>query len=147
MRLVSFLKEGRWCPALRRGDAVALVAAGVTLHTCLAAAETLAASGVQARVIDCYSVKPIDVDTLREAARLSGGRLVVVEDHYPEGGLGAAVMEALALEEPPPRVEHLAVRGLPTSGTPEQLMAAAGIDAASVVAAVGRIARRNVEAR
>ena len=121
------------------GDVVALIAAGVTVHTCLAAAETLATGGVHARVIDCYSVKPIDVDTLRRAASDTGGRFVVVEDHYPEGGLGAAVMEALALEDAPPRVEHLAVRGLPSSGTPEQLMAAAGIDQASVAAAARRL--------
>src|SRR5205807_8470061 len=103
---------------LRRDDddAVALIAAGVTVHACLAAAETLAADGVHARVIDCYSVKPIDVDTLRPAAHDTGGRFVVVEDHYPEGGLGAAVTEALALEDAPPRVEHLAERGLPSPG-------------------------------
>ena len=124
---------------LRRSDsdAVALIGAGVTLHTCLAAAERLARDGVNARVIDCYSVKPIDVDTLREASRATGGRFVVVEDHYAWGGVGAAVMEALSADEHPPRVEHLAVRGLPGSGSPADLLRQAGIDEDAVVAAVG----------
>jgi transketolase len=117
-------------------DAVTLIGAGVTLHACLDASDRLAKSGTKCRVIDCYSVKPIDVATLRDASAATEGRLVVVEDHYPQGGLGAAVMEALALEATPPRVTHLAVRGLPGSGTPEELMATAGIDADAIVAAV-----------
>jgi transketolase len=72
-------------------------------------------------------VKPVDLETLREASAVTGGRLVVAEDHYPQGGLGAAVMEAMATESRPPRVGHCAVRGLPGSGTPEELMEAAGI--------------------
>jgi transketolase len=71
---------------------------------------------------------------------------VIVEDHYPEGGLGAAVMEALALEENPPRVKHLAVRGLPGSASPDELMAAAGIDADAIVAAVTTFVGAPVEA-
>jgi transketolase len=123
---------------LRRSDqdVVTLIGAGVTLHACLDASDRLATTGTQCRVIDCYSVKPIDVTTLRDASSATGGRLVVVEDHYPEGGLGAAVMEALALETQPPRVTHLAVRGLPGSGTPQELMATAGIDADAIVTAV-----------
>jgi transketolase len=117
-------------------DVVTLIGAGVTLHACLDAAERLGKSGIHCRVIDCYSVKPIDVATLRDASSATKGRFVVVEDHYPQGGLGAAVMEALALEAAPPRVTHLAVRGLPGSGTPQELMAAAGIDADAIVAAV-----------
>jgi transketolase len=117
-------------------DAVTLIGAGVTLHACLDASDRLAKIGTSCRVIDCYSVKPIDVTTLRDASSATGGRLVVVEDHYPQGGLGAAVMEALALEAAPPRVTHLAVRGLPGSGTPQELMATAGIDADAIVAAV-----------
>jgi transketolase len=116
-------------------DQVALIGAGVTLYNCLAAAEELAGEGIQARVIDLYSVKPVDVDRLREASAATGGRLVVAEDHYPEGGLGAAVMEALALEAEPPRVAHCAVRGLPGSGKPEELMEAAGISARHIAAA------------
>jgi transketolase len=124
-------------------DQVALIGAGVTLHECLKAADTLAKSGIKARVIDLYSLKPVDVATLREAARVTGGRLVVVEDHYPQGGIGATVMEALAMEPKPPRVAHLAVRGLPTSGKPEELMDAAGITARHIVrAAKGLLKKR-----
>jgi transketolase len=91
-------------------------------------------------------VKPIDTVTLREASEATGGRLVVVEDHYPQGGLGAAVMEALALEESPPRVTHLAVRSLPGSASPNELMAAAGIDADAIVAAVNAVVGAPTEA-
>jgi transketolase len=116
-------------------DQVALVGAGVTLHECLKAADTLARAGIKARVIDLYSLKPVDVATLRDASKVTGGRLVVVEDHYPQGGLGATVMEALAMESKPPRVAHLAVRGLPGSGKPEELLNAAGISAPHIVRA------------
>ena len=128
---------------LRRGDAdrVAIVAAGVTVHHALAAADRLAGEGIAARVIDCYSVKPIAVEVLAEAARDCGNTLVVVEDHYPEGGLGAAVMEALAGGDRPPRILHLAVRDLPGSGTPAEVMAAAGIDAEAIVRAARHAAQ------
>ena len=115
-------------------DQVALIGAGVTLHECLAAADELATAGIAARVIDVYSVKPIDRDTLIAACRETGGRLVVVEDHYPEGGVGSAVLEALAdAAVPPLQLAHLAVSGLPTSGTPAQLLDAAGISARHIV--------------
>jgi len=119
-------------------DKVTLIGAGVTLHACIAAADTLAKSKIAARVIDLYSVKPVDVKTLREAARVTKGHFVIVEDHYPEGGLGAAVMEAMA-SEAPPRVAHLAVNGLPGSGKPEDLMNAAGISARHIVAAATKL--------
>ena len=121
-------------------DKVALIGAGVTLHNCLAAADALAAKKIPVRVIDLYSVKPIDVKTLREAARATKGRIVVVEDHYPEGGLGAAVLEALA-DDPPVRLAHLAVKGLPESGKPEELMNAAGISSRHIVAAATKLAQ------
>src|SRR6202048_3523496 len=70
-------------------DQVALIGAGVTLHECLKAADTLAKAGIRARVIDLYSLKPVDVATIREASKVTGGRLVIVEDHYPQGGIGA----------------------------------------------------------
>ncbi|HEX2680534.1 MAG TPA: transketolase C-terminal domain-containing protein, partial [Candidatus Dormibacteraeota bacterium] len=107
-------------------------------HACLAAADALAAKKIAARVIDLYSVKPVDAKILREAAKVTKGRLVVVEDHYPQGGLGAAVLEALAAD-PPLRVAHLAVKGLPTSGKPEELMNAAGISAKHIVAAATKL--------
>ena len=119
-------------------DKVTLIGAGVTLHNCLAAADALAAKKIAARVIDLYSVKPVDVKTLREAARVTKGRFVIVEDHYPEGGIAAAVLEALAMD-PAPRVAHLAVKGLPTSGKPEELMNAAGISSRQIVAAAAKL--------
>ncbi|PZG02643.1 transketolase [Micromonospora deserti] len=122
---------------LRGGDddRVALIGAGVTVHNSLAAADELAREGIGARVIDLYSVKPLDRDRLVDAVRDTGGRLVVVEDHYPEGGLGSAVLEALADLPEPVRVAHLAVGGLPTSGTPTELMDQAGIGTGAIVAA------------
>src|SRR5256886_337154 len=119
-------------------DKVALIGAGVTLHNCIAAAEALAAKKIPARVIDLYSVKPVDVKTLREAARVTKGRFVIVEDHYPQGGLASAVLEAFAAEGAP-RVAHLAVRDLPESGKPEELMNAAGISSRHIVAAATKL--------
>ena len=116
-------------------DQVTLIGAGVTLHNCLAAADELDRDGIRARVVDLYSVKPIDTETLVEAADATSGRLVVVEDHYPAGGLGGAVLEALNDAGHPVHIAHLAVRGLPTSGTPAELMEAAGISADQVVQA------------
>jgi len=118
-------------------DAVTIVGAGITLHEALAAADTLAADGIAARVIDLYSVKPIDAPTLREAALATVGRVVTVEDHWPEGGLGDAVLDALADSAigVPLRLVKLAPRHLPGSGTPAELLADAGIDAASIVEA------------
>ncbi|MEX0765942.1 MAG: transketolase [bacterium] len=116
-------------------DEVAIVAAGITVHEALEAQETLSSEGIAVRVIDTYSVKPIDVKTLRQAATETGA-LVVVEDHWPEGGLGEAVLSALAGTEPFPKVTHLAVHEMPGSGTPEELMDAAGISARRIAEAV-----------
>jgi transketolase len=116
-------------------DQVTLIGAGVTLHNCLAAADQLGRDGIRARVVDLYSLKPIDTATLVEAAAATGNRLVVVEDHYPEGGIGGAVLEAFSDAGHSVHLAHLAVRGLPGSGTPEQLMAGAGIAADDVVRA------------
>src|SRR5215469_14467678 len=114
-------------------DAVTLIGAGVTLHACLAAAERLAADGIRARVIDLYSVKPIDTAALTAAVAVTDGRLVVAEDHHPEGGIGSAVTAALLETWPRTlRFAHLAVRELPGSGTSEELLAAAGIDAGHI---------------
>ncbi len=121
-------------------DQVTLVGAGVTTLESLRAADLLAARGIAARVIDAYSVKPIDARALRDAFRATGGRLVVAEDHWPEGGLGDAVLEALTdLDqgdtEIAPTVRRLAVRKMPGSATPEQQLAEAEIDAKSIAAA------------
>jgi len=111
-------------------DQVTLVGAGVTLHACLAAADILADQGITARVIDAYSIKPLDSTTLAAAATATGGRIVVAEDHHPEGRLGSAVIPSLIENGIPNlRVTHLAVRGMPGSGNTEELLAWAGIDA------------------
>ena len=118
-------------------DRVTLVGAGVTVHECLRAAGELADRGIPARVIDLYSVKPMDARTLLRAARETGA-LVVVEDHHPEGGIGEAVLATLAALGEVPRFAHLAVRNLPGSGTSAELLAAAGISSESIVdAALG----------
>ncbi len=120
-------------------DQVTLVGAGVTLHNCLAAADELGRDGIRARVLDLYSVKPVDTQALITAADATRGRLVVVEDHYPAGGIGGAVLEALSDAGHPARIVHLAVRSLPGSGTPPELMEAAGISAAWVVQAARQL--------
>jgi transketolase len=122
---------------VRDGDDVTIVAAGITLHEAIEAAETLDAEGISARVIDCYSVKPIDADTLRALTT----PIVTVEDHWPEGGLGEAVLAALADLEEPPRVTKLAVRDMPHSGKPDQLLNAAGIDAEHIAEAARSLVR------
>jgi transketolase len=126
---------------LRSGpsDAVTLIGAGVTLHECLRAADQLALDGIQARVIDLYSVKPIDEETLRQAAADTGA-IVTVEDHWPEGGLGDAVLAALA-EVEGVRVRKLAVDRMPGSGKPAELLHEVGIDADAIVAAARELAR------
>jgi len=120
-------------------DQVTLVGAGVSLHNCLAAADQLSRDGVAARVIDLYSVKPVDRDTLVAAAEATGDRVVVVEDHYPEGGIGGAVLEAFNEAGHPVLIVHLAVGGLPGSGTPEELMDEAGISVGHVVEATRKL--------
>jgi transketolase len=118
------------------GDQVTLIGAGVTLHACLDAADQLRDDGISARVIDAYSVKPIDTDTLAAAAAATGGRLVIAEDHHPEGGLGSAVVDALTgAGRVDLTVRHLAVSELPGSGTSEELLDAAGISAPHIAAA------------
>jgi transketolase len=119
-------------------DAVTLIGAGITLRECLDAAGQLAESGVTARVIDLYSVKPVDAEAILAAARETGA-IVTVEDHWAEGGIGEVVATVLADAGESPRLERLAVTGRPGSGPPADLLAAAGIDAAAVVTAAERI--------
>jgi transketolase len=120
-------------------DEVAIVAAGITVHEALKAADALAEAGVSARVIDLYSIKPLDAETLFAAAEATQGRLVTVEDHWVEGGLGEAVLAAFADAEERPRVAMLAVRAMPGSGTAEEQLAAAGIDAEHIAAAARKL--------
>jgi transketolase len=132
------------CKVLRSSDAdqVTLIGAGVTVHECLAAADQLSADGISARVIDLYSVKPADAATLTAAAAATAGRLVVAEDHHPEGGLGSAVLDALTgAGRAELSVAHLAVRDMPGSGTGAELLGAAGIDAAHIAAAARDLTR------
>jgi len=116
-------------------DAVTLIGAGITLRECLSAADELAGQGIAARVIDLYSVKPVDAGTLLEAAEETE-LLVTVEDHWPEGGIGETVAGVLAEAGASTPLTRLAVSGRPGSGPPAALLAAAGIDAEHVVSAV-----------
>ncbi len=121
-------------------DDVAIVACGVTVDEAIKAAEALEGDGIGARVIDAYSVKPLDAETVRVAAR-DCEAVLTVEDHAPEGGLGDAVLEALAGNDGRPPVVKLAVRELPGSGTPTELLHGAGIDAGSIADAARELAR------
>jgi transketolase len=110
------------------------VAAGVTVFEALAACDALAKEGIAIRVIDAYSVQPIDAATLVASGRATGGRIVTVEDHYAAGGLGDAVAEAVAGASI--AVHRLAVREVPRSGQPAELLDRYGISAARVAEAV-----------
>jgi transketolase len=115
-------------------DALTIVACGITVSEAEKAADVLDSSGIRARVIDCYSLKPIDGDTLLAAAAETRA-VLTVEDHWPEGGLGDAVLDALAQCSARPPVRKLAVGGMPVSGKPDELLHAAHIDAEAVVEA------------
>ncbi|MBI2541047.1 MAG: transketolase, partial [Deltaproteobacteria bacterium] len=120
---------------LRRSeeDRVTVIGAGITVHQALKAADTLASEGIRIRVIDAYSVKPVDGATILAAAKQTGGNLIVVEDHYEEGGLGDAVLNAVGNAA---RVLKLAVREIPRSGPPEALLETYGISSKHIVQAV-----------
>jgi transketolase len=126
-------------------DDVTIVASGVTVHEAMKAAETLAEEDIGARVIDLYSIKPIDAETLHAAAEATG-RLVTVEDHYPEGGVGDAVLASLAESGAEARVVKLAVSELPHSGKPAELLAAYGIDADGIANAARQLVREPIAA-
>ena len=119
------------------GDVATVVAAGVTVFEALAAHDVLAKDGIAIRVIDAYSVQPIDRDTLIVAGRETSGRLITVEDHYAHGGLGDAVSEAVW--DQAFRVKRLAVREIPRSGQPEELLDRFGISSRAIVAAVREV--------
>lgn len=118
-------------------DQVTVIGAGVTLHEALAAHEQLAKEGVNIRVIDPFTIKPLDAETIVASARATGGKVITVEDHYKEGGLGEAVLSAVG-EEPGIVVHRLAVSRVPRSGQPQELLDMFGISAKCIVAAVKR---------
>ncbi len=121
-------------------DQVTLVGAGVTLHACLRAADILQENGIRTRVIDCYSIKPIDAATLTAAVDATAGKIVVAEDHHPEGGLGSAVTDALlAAGRSNLSLAHLAVRDTPGSGSGAELLAWTGVDADHISAAARKL--------
>lgn len=119
-------------------DQVLLIGAGVTLHEAVKAADELAKVGINARVIDPFTIKPIDAQTIIKNAKEVGGRIVTVEDHYPQGGVGEAVQSAVALERNI-IVKKLAVSNIPRSGPPTVLLENYGISARNIVAAVQEI--------
>ena len=120
------------------GDKVTVVAAGVTLHEALKAAEVLAQEGIGVTVIDAYSIKPLDRDTIKTAARKTKNAILTVEDHYSEGGLGDAVAGELSAEGV--KVHKLAVKEVPRSGKADELLAKCGIDAAAIAVRVRSLA-------
>jgi transketolase len=119
-------------------DVATVIGAGITLHNALKAYDTLQQEGVSIRVIDLYSVKPVDDAALAKAAKETG-HLIVVEDHWPEGGLGEAVLSSLAASGTQAHVVKMGVQGMPGSATPEQLMDHAGISAGHIVDAVRKL--------
>ncbi|XP_055316152.1 transketolase-like protein 2 [Sitodiplosis mosellana] len=119
-------------------DTVLLIGAGITLYEALAAAAELEKSGVHARVLDPFTIKPLDEAAVIANAKAVGGRVVVVEDHYKEGGLGEAVLHAVA-EQPRIVVKHLAVQKVPRSGPPTVLIDQFGLSARHIVKAAGDV--------
>jgi transketolase len=117
-------------------DVAVVVGAGVTLFEALKAYDQLKAEGISICVIDAYSVQPIDAETLAAGAKATGGVVITVEDHYAAGGLGDAVAEALASSDTV--VQRLAVREIPRSGQPDELIDKSGISARHIVEAVKR---------
>jgi transketolase len=120
---------------LSPSDKATVIGAGITLHEALKAYETLKAEGIHIRVIDLYSVKPLDSETLIKAAKETG-TLVVVEDHNAEGGIGDAVLNVFATGNVKPNIIKLAVTEIPLSGTPEEMLRGAKIDALSIIETV-----------
>ncbi|WP_460541224.1 transketolase [Glycomyces halotolerans] len=119
-------------------DRITIVAAGITVSEALEASDRLEDLGIPARVVDAYSVKPIDASTLRQAAAETG-RVLTVEDHWPVGGLGDAVLDVVGGQLPELRFTKLGVRGMPASASPAEQMAAAGIDADAIVQAAQQL--------
>jgi transketolase len=141
----EFVAGGSKAVRQSANDALTVVAAGITLIEALKAHDELKKEGLNLRVVDAYSVKPVDREGLLGAARVTGNTLLVVEDHFAEGGLGDAVAAALAQDGV--RIVHLAVREIPTSGKPEELLDACGISARHIIARARELARQAAPAR
>ncbi|XP_063792451.1 transketolase-like protein 1 [Pseudophryne corroboree] len=120
---------------LSDSDRVTVIGAGVTLHEALTAADELAKQGINIRVVDPFTIKPLDAATIISSARATSGQIITVEDHYREGGIGEAVAAAVA-GEPGFIVRSLAVRSVPRSGKPTELLEMFGISAKCIVEAV-----------
>jgi transketolase len=123
----------------KKGDSVTVIAAGITVHEALKAFDLLEHEGLGLRVIDAYSVEPLDRATIAREVAATGGRAVVVEDHYPAGGLGEAVAEALAGRA---TLKHLCIRELPRSGKPGELLERFGISAEHIARAAKELIGR-----
>ncbi|CAL1544792.1 unnamed protein product [Lymnaea stagnalis] len=119
-------------------DRVTVIGSCVTLYEALRAADTLAESGINIRVIDPFTIKPIDAATIIASAQETGGKIITVEDHYAEGGIGEAVAGAVS-QQPNIIVKRLFVPEIPRSGKSEELMEKYGISAACIVKAVNNI--------
>jgi transketolase len=130
---------------VREGSDVTLLGTGITVHEALAASERLSSEGIDARVIDVYSIKPLDTETLVAAASETGA-IVTAEDHRPEGGLGDAVAATLAEAGSAVPLRKLAVYELPGSGKPAELLHQAAIDADAIVRAASELARATLPA-
>jgi transketolase len=122
----------------RDGDAVTVVAAGITVFEALKAYDELQKKGTGLRIIDAYSVKPLDIETIARETAETGGRVIVAEDHFPGGGLGEAVAAGLAGRA---KIIHLCIRDLPRSGKPQELLEGYGISASHIVRAAGELLR------
>lgn len=116
-------------------DRVTVIGAGITLHEALSAADELSKQGIHIRVIDPFTIKPLDADTIISNARATGGHIITVEDHYKEGGIGEAVAAAVS-GEPGILVQSLSVSGVPRSGKPAELLDLFGISAKHIITAV-----------
>ncbi|XP_006892852.1 PREDICTED: transketolase-like protein 2 [Elephantulus edwardii] len=119
-------------------DKVTVIGAGVTLHEALAAADDLSKQGISIRVIDPFTIKPLDAATIISNAKATGNQVITVEDHYQEGGIGEAICAALS-GEPDILVHQLAVSGIPRCGKPSELLDMFGISAKHIIAAVKNI--------
>lgn len=125
---------------LRKSDSdqVLVIGAGVTLHEALKAADTLKEAGVNIRVMDPFTIKPLDIQAVQDNAAACNGRIITVEDHYPEGGLGDAVLDAVSSYRNM-IVRKLAVNAVPRSGPPAELLEMFGISANNIVKAVNDV--------